>query len=49
MSERDDNGLRLLALVVIIMLIVIFAWIRADYNDIRDLQRRIGQLESERR
>lgn len=46
MSERDDGTFR--ALVVIYLLLLTVAMImlsKADVSELRDLQRRVGQLE----
>lgn len=46
MSERSDNSIGCVVIMVAVVFIVLVAWLRADYYDIRDLQRRVGQLES---
>jgi hypothetical protein len=49
MSERDNSSIGCVAIFVTVALIILTVWLRADYNEIRDLQRRVGQLESEKR
>lgn len=55
MSERDDDGcLNLLAGVIAVAVAVVIMWIVTNEinkrdNWIRDLQRRVGQLEQQRR
>ena len=49
MSERDSGHFGCAMVVISIFVVIIILWLRADYHDIRDLQRRVGQLEQQRR
>jgi hypothetical protein len=46
MSERRDSTDYHLWIIVIIMAIALVSLAWADFSQIRDLQRRVGQLES---
>lgn len=51
MSERDDSNVRGCMLVVMVIILAIYVIIDCTYDNkeqasIRDLQRRVGQLES---
>jgi hypothetical protein len=49
MSEHDDGGSYVGIVIIVILTTCLIVWVLADYAEIRDLQRRVGQLESERR
>lgn len=50
MSERaSKSDLGCMAVFILIIVITLLLCLRIERNDIRDLQRRVGQLESERR
>jgi hypothetical protein len=45
MSERDTSIGCLGMIVVTVFVAFLILWVLADYAEIRDLQRRVGQLE----
>lgn len=47
MSERDDNGINLVLLFALVILLYPMA--QVHIGRIKSLERRVGQLESERR
>ena len=54
MSERDSDNIRGCLLLFVVALLIIYVVIDCKYDNkeqagIHDLQRRVGQLESERR
>jgi len=49
MSERNSFRIWLILLVVLFMAVVATVMNFADWAEIRDLQRRVGQLESQQR
>lgn len=45
MSERDDGCVAWL--IVAVLLIILYAHVKIHHFELRDLQRRVGQLEME--
>ena len=49
MSERDDVELQLVLVTIMLAVIALCVFIAYGNSQTRDLQRRVGQLEQERR